>query len=167
MLEDVTQETVKRLRERTGPADRHTLFVVFQGSLPTQAVADRMAWLNVRDEERILFVAVGRESEEALTERLLLALDKAGTESRIVEAWWEENTLVVVSPTAEGFRRLRVPLEKLVLQRYGGRFLVSSGSRRSIAAPAVLASPERSGGPCGKCRIPADRPGCLLNLIAR
>jgi hypothetical protein len=113
MLEDVTPETVKRLRELTGPADRHTLFVVFQGSLPTQAVADRVARLNVRDEERILFVAVGRESEEALTERLLLALDQAGAESRIVEAWWEQDTLVVVSPTPEGFRKLRVPLEKL------------------------------------------------------
>ena len=36
----------------------------------------------------------------------------------IVDAWWEENTLVVVSPTTEGFRKLRVPVEKLpVLQK--------------------------------------------------
>lgn len=117
MLEDVTPETVRRLREHTTPADRRTLFVVFQGRLPAQAVADRVAWLNVRDEERILFVAVGRESEEALTERLLLALDRAGAENRIVEAWWEENTLVVVSPTPDGFRKLRVPLEKLPVLR--------------------------------------------------
>jgi hypothetical protein len=39
-------------------------------------------------------------------------------ENRITDAWWEGTTLVVVSPTPEGFRKLRVPLEKLpVLQR--------------------------------------------------
>lgn len=42
----------------------------------------------------------------------------ADQENRIVDAWWEGTTLVVVSPTPEGFRKLRVPLEKLpVLQK--------------------------------------------------
>jgi len=42
-----------------------------------------------------------------------IPLDKAATENSIVDAWWEENTLVVVSPTTDGFRKLRVPVAKL------------------------------------------------------
>ncbi len=35
----------------------------------------------------------------------------------IVDAWWEETTFIVVSPTPEGFRKRRVPIERLpVLQ---------------------------------------------------
>lgn len=45
-------------------------------------------------------------------------MSDASRENRIVDAWWEGTTLVVVSPTPEGFRKLRVPLEKLpVLQK--------------------------------------------------
>lgn len=46
-----------------------------------------------------------------------MRLDRVGEDNRILDAWWEETTFVVVSPTAEGFRKLRVPIEKLpVLQ---------------------------------------------------
>lgn len=118
MLDDMTPETVKRFRARQGATERYTMFLLFQGSLPARAVADRMAWLNVRNDQRVLFVSEDGEKEEALAERLLLALDQADQESRIVDAWWEGTTLVVVSPTSEGFRKLRVPLEKLpVLQK--------------------------------------------------
>jgi hypothetical protein len=118
MLEGVTQEAVKRFRERKGVTDRYTTFLLFQGSLPSRAVADRVAWLNVRNEERVFFVATNGEKDEALAARVLIALDNAGGENRIVDAWWEGTTLVVVSPTPEGFRKLRVPLEKLpVLQK--------------------------------------------------
>jgi hypothetical protein len=118
MLEGMTQEAVKRLREHQGVADRYTTFLLFQGSLPMRAIADRIAWLNVRNEERVFFVATNGEKDEALAARVLLALDDTDGENRIVDAWWEGTTLVVVSPTPEGFRKLRVPLEKLpVLQR--------------------------------------------------
>ena len=118
MLENVTQEAVKRFREHKGVADRYTTFLLFQGSLPSRAVADRVAWLNVRNEERVFFVGEDGESEETFAQRVLIALDRADEENRIVDAWWEGTTLVVVSPTPEGFRKLRVPLEKLpVLQK--------------------------------------------------
>ena len=74
--------------------------------------------MNVRNDERVFFVAKKGEEEENLAERVLLALDKADEENRIVDAWWEETMLVVVSPTRERFRKLRVPLERLpALQR--------------------------------------------------
>lgn len=118
MLDELTPETVKRLRSHQGVADRYTMFLLFQGSLPSRAVADRVAWLSVRNEERVFFVAEDGEKEVALAERLLLALDHADDENRIVDAWWEGARLVVASPSREGFRKLRVPLEKLpALQR--------------------------------------------------
>jgi len=47
-----------------------------------------------------------------------MRLDRVDEDNRILDAWWEETTFVVVSPTAEGFRKLRVPMEKLpVLQK--------------------------------------------------
>jgi len=56
---------------------------------------------------------------EAFVERLLLALDSKDYENRIIDAWWEDDTLVIVSPRKDGFDKLRVPLEKLsVLQNY-------------------------------------------------
>lgn len=117
VMDEMTPETVKRLRAHKGVAGRHTMFLLFQGSLPSRAVADRVAWLNVRNEERVFFVAEDGDQEIALAQRLLIALDHAGQENRIVDAWWEGTTLLVVSPTREGFRKLRVPLAKLpVLQ---------------------------------------------------
>jgi hypothetical protein len=122
MLEDLTPERVKRFRAQKGVADRYTMFLLFQGNLPSRAVADRLAWLNVRNEERVFFVSEDGEKEESIARRLLLALDQAGQENRIVDAWWEGTTLVVVSPTPEGFCKRRVPLEKLpVLQNLSER----------------------------------------------
>jgi hypothetical protein len=118
MLKDVTQETIKRFRQEYASAGRCTVFVVFRGDLPSRAVADRVAWLNVKDDERIHFVPGGREDDEAFAERLLIALDRADEDNRILDAWWEGTTFVVVSPTAGGFRKLRVPVEKLpILQQ--------------------------------------------------
>jgi hypothetical protein len=38
---------------------------------------------------------------------------KADEDDRILDAWWEGSTFVVVSPKVDGFRKLRVPVEKL------------------------------------------------------
>ncbi len=87
-------------------------FLLFQGNLPFEAVADRMAWLGVRDDRRICIVAADKEAGP-FVERFLLALDSGNYEGRIIDAWWEEDTFVVVSPRTEGFAKLRVPLDKL------------------------------------------------------
>jgi len=117
-LEDVTREALKDFRLRYIVPRRPTVYyVLFGGGLPSRAVVDRVAWLNVKDDQRILLAPVG-EGEEEFARRLLTALDKADDDRRILDAWWEESTFVVVSATQEGFRKSRVPLEKLpVLQR--------------------------------------------------
>ncbi len=117
-VEDVTREALKDFRQRYVVPRRPTVYyVLFGGGLPSRAVVDRVAWLNVKDDQRILLAPAG-EGEENFARRLLTALDKADDDRRILDAWWEESTLVIVSATREGFRKSRVPIEKLpVLQR--------------------------------------------------
>ena len=104
-------DEIKHLRK----LKRAKAYLVFHGDLPPQAVADRIAWLGVRDENRICIVE--SKEEEHFVKRFLLALDSGDYEGRIVDVWWEEETLVVVSPRNDGFAKLRVPLDKLpVLQ---------------------------------------------------
>lgn len=86
-------------------------YLVFHGDLPPQAVADRVAWLGVRNEKRVCVIEA--KEEERFVKSYLLALDSKDCEGRIVDAWWEEDTLVVVSPRIDGFAKLRVPLAKL------------------------------------------------------
>jgi len=119
MLEDVTREKIKRLRECNELKNRYKMFLLFKGELPSRAVADRIAWLNVRDDKRVHFVVSKKESEKKFAERLILAFDSGEGDHRILDAWWEESIFVVVSPSKEGFQKLRVPLEKLpVLGKY-------------------------------------------------
>lgn len=95
---------------------RDTMFLLFQCDLPPQAVVDRMAWLDIRDDKRIYCIDTSKEGEP-FVERFLLALDSKDYESRIIDTWWEDDTLVIVSPREDGFNKLRVPLQKLpVLQ---------------------------------------------------
>jgi hypothetical protein len=111
-------DEIKHLRK----LKRAKAYLVFHGDLPPQAVADRIAWLGVQNEERICIVET--KEEEPFVKRFLLALDSGDYEGRIVDVWWEEDTLVVVSPRNDGFAKLRVPLDKLpVLQGHNKKAL--------------------------------------------
>lgn len=119
MLEDITKEKIKVFRERARLRNRYKVFLLFKGGLPSRAVADRMAWLDVRKEDRIHFVITKKGNEGSFAERLLIALDRGDYDNRILDVWWEDDTLVVVSPTSQGFRKLRVQLQRLpALQSY-------------------------------------------------
>ena len=113
---DIDREKIKQLHD----LKRKKVFLLFQGDLPVEAVADRIAWLGVRDDKRICLVAADSKAEPFVV-RCLLALDSGGSEGRIIDARWEEDTLVVVSPIKNRFVKLRVPLEELsVLQGHNG-----------------------------------------------
>ncbi|MCL5281986.1 MAG: helix-turn-helix domain-containing protein [Planctomycetes bacterium] len=116
-VEDITREALKDFRRRYVVPRRPTVYyVLFGRGLPSRAVVDRVAWLQVKDDQRILLAPAG-EGEEDFARRLLTALDKADDSRRILDAWWEESTFVVVSATREGFRKSRVPIEKLPVLR--------------------------------------------------
>jgi hypothetical protein len=113
MLEDVTRDKIKKFRERNKFKNRLKLYLLFKGDLPSRAVADRIAWLDIRDDKRMHFVVTKKEDEETFAERLLTALDISENDERILDAWWEKDIFVVVSPSIEGFKKLHVPLGKL------------------------------------------------------
>jgi hypothetical protein len=109
MSTDIDRDKIRRLRTLKRKAK---VFLLFQGDLPLEAIVDRIAWLGVRDDERICIVTADNEAEHFVA-RVLTALDNGGYEGRIIDARWEEDTLVVVSPIGNRFVKLRVPLEKL------------------------------------------------------
>ena len=112
-LQEPSQEKIAQIRRWKETKGRDKVFLLLRGRLPSRAVVDRLAWLDVRDDSRIHFVETDKENEASLAERLLAALDCDQQEHRILEAWWEEKTLVVVSPSRMGFSKIRVPLSRL------------------------------------------------------
>jgi hypothetical protein len=112
-LQDIDQDKIDRLHDLH---DRFKMFLLFRGDMPLRSVVDRLAWLNIRDEKRIHFVDFANYTKKYINEfanRLIIGLDCNNDDNRILDAWWEENVFVVVSPSGEGFKKLRVPLEKL------------------------------------------------------
>jgi hypothetical protein len=116
----IDHDKIRKLRALNRVIAAH---LIFQGDLQLKAVADRITWLRVGSENRICLVDKEKE-EELFLERYLSALDSGDCEGRIIDAWWEADALVVVSPRAKGFAKLRVPLDKLpVLQGHNKKAL--------------------------------------------
>lgn len=112
-LEDLTHERIAQIHKLRGLKGRDKVFLLLKGNMPSAAVADRIVRLNVRDGRRIHLVDMDNVNEEDFAERLLLALDSDADEHRILDAWWENKTLVVVSANRSGLEKLRVPLSEL------------------------------------------------------
>ena len=97
-----------RLRSLRG---RLRAYLMIAAGLPCEAIAERLAKLHVRDPGRIHVAAARTEADEQrLLERLVLTLGSAGEAERILDAWWEDATFVVMNPR---FRRLHVPAERI------------------------------------------------------
>jgi len=98
-------------------SDRPKAYLMFTGPVPCQGIPERLAKLHLRRPEMI-HVARARSPEEEglLLERLLLALRSGQSRQRILDAWWEGQTLVVVNPQ---FKRLHVPVGRIAV--LGGR----------------------------------------------
>lgn len=92
--------------------NRRREFLLFLGRLPCEAIPERLARLNVRDPSRIHVAQSGRDMNavNAMIERLVSALASKEEQKGILDAWWEDEVLVVISPS---FQRIRVRLEKL------------------------------------------------------
>lgn len=100
-------------RAPTDPLAKHLLF---SEGIPIEGVASRLPRLNIRDAHR-LHVAHERDPESIrnIVFRTLMGITDADGLERIVDAWVEDERLVLLSPS---FERLSVPLEKL--RRYIG-----------------------------------------------
>lgn len=110
-LEHLRKEDL--LRARVGPATQQ---IVFLGELPVAAVATRLLPFNIRNPERIHIADLQNIDEiEGLLYRVISGLTDSRENPRIVDAWIEQQTLVLLSPA---FVRMQIPLEKLA--RYLG-----------------------------------------------
>jgi len=86
-------------------------YVLFPEDLPVEAIPDKLMMLKVRTAQR-LHLAREKSSKqiEAIISRLLAGSFSTDTHIRIVDAWIEENDLVLLLPS---FERMRIPLGKL------------------------------------------------------
>ena len=105
-LSDIPEEPGPRAWE--GAETKHLLFLE---GLPVEAVPSRLVRLNIRNSHR-LHVAAERDagSISDLVYRLVSGMAESGGPKPIVDAWMENEQLVILSPS---FDRLSVPLEKM------------------------------------------------------
>lgn len=76
-----------------------------------EAIAARIARLRVGNEQRLHMAAVEGSGElRELLRRFVQGLSTLGPAETIFDAWWDEETFVVISPE---FERLRIPLKCL------------------------------------------------------
>ena len=105
MLEDIEMvEKIKNLK-------REKFFLIFQGKLPAKAIASRLTQLDVRTDKRIHLTDTN--DENTYIKRLLSTLDNIEDDNHILDAWWEDDVFIVISPGLNNFNKLRVPLDSL------------------------------------------------------
>ena len=83
-------------------AYRDARFVLFEDQYPLQGLAEKFSAIGAP--KRIHFVSGSGKS--AFLKRLISTLGQTETVSRILDAWWDDDTLIVLSPSYE---RLTVP----------------------------------------------------------
>ena len=95
-------------KARTAKQAKHLLFAE---GLPVEALASRLPRLDIRDAQR-LHIAREREPQQIanIVYRLVRGITQGDGPRRIVDAWLEDRTLVLLCPA---FQRLAVPLDKL------------------------------------------------------
>lgn len=105
-LSDIPKERVEKAWE--GAESKHLLFLA---GLPVEAMPSRLLRLNIRNPHR-LHLAAERSSNliEELVYRLMSGMAHVDGPQPIVDAWIENQQMVVLSPS---FDRLAVPLNKL------------------------------------------------------
>lgn len=112
-LDDLDAQSTHQLRRAKAPRKRYMLL---QRDLPIEAVAEKLALLDVRSPRR---VHIARTDNDARTrrvlERLLVSVSQGDpTDTRILDAWCEDDSLVVLDVA---FERLRVGLDQLRIVR--------------------------------------------------
>ncbi len=106
-LADIPEEAA--VIQSVGHRDRK--YLLFVEDMPVEAISSRIPRLHVRDSQR-LHIARERDMKaiSAIISRAIAGIAFGKQHVGIVDAWIEENSLVVLFPA---FDRLRVPLSKL------------------------------------------------------
>lgn len=105
-LADISEESARQTKGAAGAR-----YLLFPEEMPVEALASRLSLLDIRNDHR-LHVARQQESEQIfqIIFRLLSGVSRTNGSMPIVDAWMENDDLVVLLPT---FERLAVPMAKL------------------------------------------------------
>ncbi len=89
--------------------------LLFREAEPVESVPGVLKRLGIRNPARVHIAHFGsaRHARNVVT-RFAEALSARNADKLILDAWWEGNTLVVLSPGKECFERLRVPSRALL-----------------------------------------------------
>lgn len=99
-----------RLETVTKPVPGQKRFLLFQDDTPIESVVELLSELDVRTPSRLHLARLEVDTEETFVGRFLSALSTPEGEGAIIDAWWDGDELVVISPMLE---RLRIPSAKL------------------------------------------------------
>jgi hypothetical protein len=106
-LADLTDDVVDKLK-----AAHVTKQVVFISELPVEAMTSRLMALQIRSSGRLHIAAkANRELEAEMIQRLVVGMTEGDEGQPIVDAWIEQDELVLLSAS---FARMSVPHAKLV-----------------------------------------------------
>ncbi len=109
-LRDLTSEPeLSNARRLSVPSKRFLLFVN-PNQMPAESIAEFLVELGVRSPRRLHLARLEADDELSFLRRFIAGLLGSDQEQSILDAWWDRDELVVISPT---FRRLRIPVDKL------------------------------------------------------
>ena len=98
-------ERLSARQVRTGGAKR---FLLLPDESPRESLFETILKLNVRSQARVHTPRLEVDDLKTFVERFLYTLESWPAEQKIVDAWLENDKLVVLAPT---FERLRVPVK--------------------------------------------------------
>jgi hypothetical protein len=96
-------------RQLAAPSKRFLLFLGPE-SIPAESLAESLIALGARSKERLHLARLEVDDEHSFLRRFVAALLSSDAEDSIIDAWWDRDELVVISPR---FQRLRIPFSHL------------------------------------------------------
>jgi len=88
----------------------HLRYIVFQDDTPIESMPELLSGLKVRSANRLHLARLVHDSEQSFISRFLAGLEYGEEHGSIMDAWWDHDELVVISPR---FVRLRIPAKIL------------------------------------------------------
>jgi len=114
-LRDLTSEPELSAAKRLSGLSKRFLLFMGNDKMPAESIAESLAELGVRNKERLHLARPGNDNELPILRRFVTGLLASDQDGSIMDAWWDRDELVVISPT---FQRLRVPVAKLPKLRH-------------------------------------------------
>ncbi len=109
-LRDLTSEPELSKAKHLASVSKRFLLFVGHESMPAESIAESLVELGVRSKERLHLARLEADDELSFLRRFLAGLLSSDQDGSIMDAWWDRDELVVISPT---FQRLRIPFASL------------------------------------------------------